>query len=170
MQVNVGKGIELNVDLARLGVCPSDDDLSPVAKHVVYTGLRNILMDAHASATAKADPSGYVAKSRELVEKKLAGLYAGEIRKAVARGPADPLAAEIRKLAFGIVQRLRADELAKVAAKDRLAKMKELAEKHAAEHDAELRPIAERRVKELEALAGGTAAEAPKAKKTKRAA
>jgi len=36
-------------------------------------------MDAHASATAKADPEGYVTKSRELAEKKPASLYAGII-------------------------------------------------------------------------------------------
>jgi hypothetical protein len=45
----------------------------------VRTGLPNLLMDAHASATAKADPEGYVTKSRELAEKKLASLYAGII-------------------------------------------------------------------------------------------
>jgi hypothetical protein len=73
-----------------------------------------------------------------------------------------------------MVQRVHADELAKVSQKDRLAKMKELAEKHATEHDSELRPMAERRIKELEALAGGsssqTVSESPKSKKMKRAA
>ena len=69
MLVAIGKGIELNVDVTRFS--------SEVHDHIVRTGIRNLLMDAHASATAKNDPDGYVQKSRELAEKKLASLYAG---------------------------------------------------------------------------------------------
>ena len=71
MLVAIGKGIELDVDVTRFN--------SEVHDHIVRTGLRNLLMDAHASATAKADPEGYVTKSRELAEKKPASLYAGII-------------------------------------------------------------------------------------------
>src|SRR6516225_5346454 len=56
MLVAIGKGIELDVDVARFN--------SEVHDHLLRAGLRNLLMDAHASATAKADPEGYVKKSR----------------------------------------------------------------------------------------------------------
>jgi hypothetical protein len=72
MLVAIGKGIELDVDVTQFN--------SEVHDHIVRTGLRNLLMDAHASATAKGDPEGYVQKSRELAEKKLASLYAGIVR------------------------------------------------------------------------------------------
>jgi hypothetical protein len=45
MLVKVGKGIEIEVDVNRLN--------STVMDHVVYTGLRNLLRDAHAGATAR---------------------------------------------------------------------------------------------------------------------
>jgi hypothetical protein len=72
MLVAIGKGIELDVDVTRFN--------REVHEHILRTGLRNLLMDAHTSATAKADPQGYVQKSRELAEKKLASLYAGAVR------------------------------------------------------------------------------------------
>ena len=64
MLVAIGKGIEIDVDVARFN--------SKVHDHIVRTGLRNLLMDAHASATAKANPDNYIQRSRELAEKKLA--------------------------------------------------------------------------------------------------
>src|SRR5262249_52530028 len=67
MLVAIGKGIELEVDVTRLN--------TEVRDHVMRTGLRNLLMDAHASATTKSDPPGYVQKSREFAEQKLASLY-----------------------------------------------------------------------------------------------
>src|SRR5262249_43733375 len=69
MLVAIGKGIELDVDETRFN--------SEVQDHIVRTGLRNLLMDAHASATAKADPDNYIKRSREMAEKKLSSLYAG---------------------------------------------------------------------------------------------
>ena len=72
MLVAIGKGIELDVDVTRFN--------SEVHDHIVRTGLRNLLMDAHASATAKADPDNYINRSREMAEKKLASLYAGVVR------------------------------------------------------------------------------------------
>jgi hypothetical protein len=56
MLVAVGKGIELDVDVSRLN--------DEVRDHVMRTGLRNLLMDAHASATGKAYPDNYVAKCK----------------------------------------------------------------------------------------------------------
>jgi hypothetical protein len=72
MLVSVGKGIELDVDVTRFN--------TEVMDHIVKTGLRNLIMDSHASATQKADPTGYIAKSRELAERKLASLYSGVVR------------------------------------------------------------------------------------------
>ena len=73
----IGKGIELDVDVTRFN--------SEVHDHIVRTGLRNLLMDAHASATAKADPDDYVKKSRELAEKKLAVVVRGGRQGAISR-------------------------------------------------------------------------------------
>ena len=102
MLVAIGKGIELDVDVTRFN--------SEVHDHIVRTGLRNLLMDAHASATAKADPEGYVKKSRELAEKKLASLYAGIVRAQSVGGvakPTDPVGAVIMRLARKAIKRKR---------------------------------------------------------------
>ena len=67
-------------------------------------------MDAHASATAKADPEGYVTKSRELAEKKLASLYAGIIGVQSVGGvakPTDPVSAVVMRLARRTIQKER---------------------------------------------------------------
>jgi hypothetical protein len=48
-------------------------------------------MDSAASATQKADPTGYIAKSRELAERKLASLYLGMIRTQAIGGPKAPI-------------------------------------------------------------------------------
>jgi hypothetical protein len=158
MLVKVGKGIEIEVDVDRL--------IPAVIEHVVYTGLRNLLMDAHAAATAKDDPTGYLAKSRELVERKLAGLYAGEIRRVGSPTPTDPLSLEVRRIATGIVRQRHATELAAAPSKDRLAMLNNLVDQHVTEHGDELRPIAERQLAEIAELIEPT----EKPKKTKRAA
>ena len=72
MLVAIGKGIELDVDVTRFNI--------EVHDHIVRTGIRNLLMDAHASATAKADPDNYIKRSQEMAETKLASLYAGVVR------------------------------------------------------------------------------------------
>jgi hypothetical protein len=77
MLVAVGKGIELEVDVLRLN--------DEVRDHVMRTGRRNLLMDAHASATAKADPENYVKRSRELVEKKTGQPLRGRCPRTVIR-------------------------------------------------------------------------------------
>ena len=160
MLVKVGKGIETEVDVNRLN--------STTMEHVVYTGLRNLLMDAHAGATAKDDPEGYVAKSRELAERKLDGLYRGEIRRVGVgvAAPTDPLSVEIRRIATGIVKQRHAKELAAVPSKERLAKLNSLVSQHVADHEDDLRPIAERRLAEIAELIEPEA----KPKKSKRAA
>jgi hypothetical protein len=137
MLVAVGKGIELEVDVPRLN--------NEVRDHVIRTGLRNLLMDAHASATAKADPENYIKRSRELVEKKLASFYAGVVRAQSFRGPkapTDPVAIVILRFARkGVILR---PEVAAASKADRLALINKLASAYAAEHDAELRPRAQK--------------------------
>jgi len=94
MLVAIGKGIELEVDVTRFN--------TEVHDHIVRTGVRNLLMDAHASVTAKADPDNYVTRSREMAEKKLASLYAGVVRAQTIGGPktaSDPISQVIMRLA-----------------------------------------------------------------------
>jgi hypothetical protein len=137
MLVAIGKGIELDVDVTRFN--------SEVHDHVVRTGLRNLLMDAHASATAKADPENYIKRSRELAEKKLASLYAGVVRAQSFGGPkapTDPVAMVILRLARKAVQRDHAKEIAVVPKAEKLALLNRLATAYAAENDATLRPRA----------------------------
>lgn len=92
MDVNIGKGITLEVDDAAL---PAN-----VIQHVVYIGLRNILMDAHASVTHESDGADYQANAKAVAEKKLAALMAGELRVAGTRSrESDPVRAEAVKIA-----------------------------------------------------------------------
>ena len=137
MLVAIGKGIELEVDETRLN--------NEVRDHVMRTGLRNLLMDAHASATAKANPQGYVQKSRELAEKKLASLYAGVVRAQSFGGPkapTDPVAMVILRLARKAIA--SRPEVAAASNADRPATINRLAAEYAREHDAQLRPRAEK--------------------------
>jgi hypothetical protein len=137
MLVQIGKGLEMEVDTSRLN--------DEVRDHIIRTGLRNLLMDAHASATAKADPEGYVQKSRELAEKKLASLYAGVVRAQTIGGPktaSDPISQVIMRLARkAIVSR---PEIAAASKANRLAMINRLAAEYAKEYDAQLRPRAEK--------------------------
>jgi hypothetical protein len=138
INVAIGKGIELGVDTSRFN--------QDVMNHVVRIGLRNILMDAHASATAKAFPDNYVAKSRELAEKKLASMYEGIVRTQTTgngiKAPTDPVAMVILRLARKAVQRDKAVEIAAAPKDQRLAVLNKLATEYAAAHDATLRPRA----------------------------
>jgi len=93
MIVNIGKDIELNVDVTKL---PEN-----VRAHVEYIGLRNILMDAHASVTKESSANVY-ADSLAVAEKKLAAMYNGEIRVASSR-TGDPVRALAIKLATNAI-------------------------------------------------------------------
>jgi hypothetical protein len=153
MLVAIGKGIELDVDVARFN--------GEVQEHILRTGIRNLLMDAHASATAKADPQGYVQKSRELAEKKLASLYAGVVRAQSFGGPkapTDPVAMVILRLARKAV--IWRPEVAAASKADRLATTNRLAAEYAKEHDAQLRP----RAQKIVALENDQAEPAPEKK------
>ena len=137
MLLGIGKGIELEVDPSRFN--------GEVHDHIVRTGLRNLLMDAHASATAKADPDNYIKRSRELAEKKLASMYAGVMRAGTVGGPkapSDPVGIVILRLARKEVMKDKAAEIAAASKAERLALINRLAAAYAAEHDAKLRPRA----------------------------
>lgn len=102
MDVSIGKGITLDVNVDKLGFGTDiDGNLHPVAAHVIYIGLRNILMDSHAGVTS--DEVDYVDKSRAVAEKKLAALYAGEVRTVGTR-EGDPVKAEAMRLAMDAVK------------------------------------------------------------------
>ena len=104
------------------------------------TGLRNLLMDAHASATAKVDPENYIKRSRELAEKKLGSLYAGVVRAQSSggpKGPTDPVAIVILRLARkAVISRPEVEAASKAG---RLALINKLASAYAVENDAQLR-------------------------------
>lgn len=100
MLVKIGKGIELDCDLSKLAL-PPESALSDVAAHIVYLGLRNTLMDAHAGITSDMDD--YVAKSQAVSEKKLAAMYAGEVRAAGGTRETDPVRSEAKRLAIKAV-------------------------------------------------------------------
>ena len=137
MLVAIGKGIELDVDVSRFN--------TEVHDHLLRTGLRNLLMDAHASATAKADPENYIKRSREMAERKLASLYAGVVRAQSFGGPkapTDPVAMVILRLARKAV--ISRSEVAAASNADRLATINRLAAEYAKEHDVQLRPRAEK--------------------------
>ena len=137
MLVAIGKGIELDVDPSRFNRDIND--------HILRTGLRNLLMDAHASATAKSDPDNYIKRSRELAEKKLASMYAGVVRLANVGGPkapTDPISQVILRLARKAVQKDHLTELAAAPKDQRLALLNKLANEYAVAHDAALRPRA----------------------------
>lgn len=88
MDVNIGKGITLAVDA---------NALPPNAlEHVIYIGLRNILMDSHAGIDK--DEDDYQAKSQATAEKKLAALMSGEVRVSSGR-EGDPIKSEAVRLA-----------------------------------------------------------------------
>jgi len=139
MLVAIGKGIELEVDVMRFN--------GEVHDHILRTGLRNLLMDAHASATAKADPDNYIRRSQELAEKKLANLYAGVVRAQTIGGPkaaTDPVGMVILRLARKAAMRDKAADIAAASKGERLALINQLAAEYAKAHDAQLRPRAEK--------------------------
>jgi len=137
MLVAIEKGIELDVDRTRFN--------RDVMEHVVKIGLRNILTDSHANATQKADPQDYVAKSRELAERKLQSLYNGIVRTQAVGGPkapTDPVSMVIMRLARKAVQKNRAKDLAAAAKGERLTILNKWAAEYVEAHDSALRPRA----------------------------
>lgn len=97
MQVNVGKGIELSIDHTALP--------EAALNHAIMIGLRNILMDSHASVTKEEYPNDdeREAAARAMVDKKLAALMSGEVRVASSR-EGDPVKAEAIRMASDIIK------------------------------------------------------------------
>lgn len=97
MLVNVGKGITITVDTTAMPLEAMD--------HVIMIGLRNILMDSHASITSDEYPDANAreAAARAMVEKKLAALMSGEVRVQSTR-EGDPIKAEENRLAILFVK------------------------------------------------------------------
>jgi len=97
MLVNVGKGLEIEVDFGKLPVAAID--------HLQYIGARNVLMDCHASVTADEYPDETERKAvaTSMVEKKLAALMAGEVRVQSTR-EGDPVRAEALRMATDIIK------------------------------------------------------------------
>ena len=95
MDVKIGKGLEITVDV---------DALPEAARnHVIYMGLRNILMDSHASITKETNPTDYADVAMAMAEKKLASLMAGEVRTVTSR-EGDPVKAEALRMATAIIK------------------------------------------------------------------
>jgi hypothetical protein len=129
LQVAIGKGITLPVDVERL---PQD-----VLDHVVYIGLRNVLMDSHASATAESGKD-----ARGMAEKKLASMYAGEVRAAGER-TTDKVAQDMAAQAKLAIDTALASRGIK---KSKVPNYKELVANYVKAHESELREKAEARV------------------------
>jgi len=110
MNVNIGKGLAIDVATERLN--------REVMDHVIYMGLRNILGDAHAGVNSNTVPksvNGHTltdvewaaeikAQSRAASEKKLAAMYAGELRAMSERSRVDAVEAEARHMALMALQ------------------------------------------------------------------
>lgn len=96
MLVNVGKSIEVEV---AIGALPE-----AAMQHVIYIGLRNILMDSHASVTADEYPDETERKAvaDAMVTKKLEALMRGEVRVASSR-EGDPVRAEALRSATAVI-------------------------------------------------------------------
>jgi hypothetical protein len=118
MQINIGKGIELDT--------PSFTSFSDeVQDHIIYVGLRNILQDAHASMTPeKANGGDVQALSREMAERKLAALVRGELR-VIGQREGDPVKAEALRLAINGLKKKAREEGKKIDEKEIKAKARD---------------------------------------------
>lgn len=93
-KVNIGKGIELEVDFANMPQTALD--------HIMYIGARNILMDSHASITKESNPDDLTDAATAMAEKKLAALMSGEVRVSGSR-EGDPVRAEALRSATAVI-------------------------------------------------------------------
>ena len=117
MLVNIGKDIALEIDVEKLN--------ASVMQHVVYIGLRNILMDSHASDTEDKHGDEFRAKARETAVAKLQDMYAGNVRSFGSGRTSDPIQARVNLLAtqqarkvlkgkYGKLTDVKNDEIVKV--------------------------------------------------------
>ena len=95
MEVKIGKGLTIDVAV---------DALPEAAlNHIIYMGVRNVLMDSHASVTKDTNPTDYAEVALAMVEKKLASLMAGEVRTVASR-EGDPVKAEALRMATAVIK------------------------------------------------------------------
>ena len=124
MLLAIGKGIELDVDVTRFN--------GEVHDHIVRTGLRNLLMDAHyVPRLRRLTQRAHSRSPRELAEKKLASLYAGVVRTQSVGGVAkatDPVSAVVMRLARIAIQKEKASDIAAAPKDQRLALINRLAD------------------------------------------
>jgi hypothetical protein len=97
LNVNIGKGITLAIDETKFGVFDPNTALS----HILSIGLRNILMDSHASVTKIENPDDFKEKSEAVALAKLDALYANEVRTnaGTKTRETDPVAKQAKTLA-----------------------------------------------------------------------
>lgn len=95
-QVNVGKGLEIEIDFTAMPQAAID--------HIMYIGARNVLMDSHASITTDEYPDADArqAAAEAMVQKKLDALMQGIVRVSTSR-EGDPVRAEAKRMATAIV-------------------------------------------------------------------
>lgn len=141
MEINIGKGLSLNVDQTKLN--------DAVMAHVVAIGLRNILMDAHASVTRDEVGDDVQAQSLAASQKKLDAMYAGEVRTSSTR-TGDPVRAEAIRIAVDKVKAALRKAGKKVTDYDAKA-IRDAAEKKITP---EILALAQKRVDEQKALGG----------------
>lgn len=142
MQVNIGKGLELEINPAELPQAALD--------HVIYIGLRNILMDSHASITKETNPDDLQDAAEAMARKKLDALMRGEVRVASSR-EGDPVRAEALRMASDIIKTALRKKGTKVSDVEPKA-IREAATK-LLERDASLLAKAKARVEEQRAAA-----------------
>lgn len=105
VSVNIGRGGRygvLTVDTSRFN--------DAVQAYIYDYGLRQCLNDA--AATKTGDDGNTLGNDaiRALAEKRLANMYVGELRARREGGePADPVEAEVRKLAVGNIRKMLGD-------------------------------------------------------------
>ncbi len=114
LNVDIGKAIGLEIDIAKLQAHEN------VMAHVIKIGLRNILMDSHASCLAKDFKTELEWRdaSKAMAEKKLAAMLLGEIRSnagGVRATKADPITAEALRMARVVINQAKKANMEKWA-------------------------------------------------------
>lgn len=135
VQVNIGKGIELDVDFSSMPQAAID--------HIMYIGARNVLMDSHASITKESNPDDLADAAMALAQKKLDALMRGEVRVQSTR-EGDPVRVEALRMATDQIKAIIKKARRKVSDYD----AKAIREKAVARITPELLATARQRVEE----------------------
>jgi hypothetical protein len=145
MLIRFGKTLERQINPTDFGF-PSESQLSPVAAHVIYIGIRNLGMDAHAGDTEEKHGADYIKFAGETLDKKLAALKSGEVRVAGTR-ESDPIRSQMRQLAVKAAYKKLGN---KAESKDVTALVHKMFQNEAVE--AKLRSVATKMVKAAQGL------------------